>query len=667
MGREIYQFAEFTFESRTGTLKRKNVDLHLPEQTARLLRVLLQRANTVVTRDELRAVLWPDEEFLDYDQGINTAINRLRNALRDDSRNPHWIRTVPKRGYILCGEIVLVPVERPETIESPAAAQSPEKASTSDGESEIDQALPVASSSRPTESQKRRLMLWAVAGPVVAILITTVVIGILHLRAERSAAHLMRLGIPPLQVRGVAAQGDVQLSESSENFRMEMADAIAKLPGVEVRAALPQMPDGPATDLDLSEATRNLDDLLLGSFVAEGSTYDLRFELVRAADTMHLASFEYSGTAQELPSICNRLQQDIFYYLQSQVSTIQTLKGSTDDSHAYDLYLQGTYSMFERSPDALHRAISEFQAAVNRDPNFAAAYAGIATAYLKLSAYDADSDSGSLRKAQEFARKAIQLNPQLAQGHAVLGYAAFTENWNFNQGESELRYAIRLDPTKADYRDWLSVLLTDEGRFNEMLQQLNLAHESDPNWPSVYAMKGLMASYAGRKTIAVAEAKQYVELLPGLPLAHNTMAWVYFKTGQYKEAIEEWKRMALLQNDPARVKLESEGMKVLASRGIAAYAQLHLDAIRTKQGTREANDFIPAEWYACAGDRDRAMAELERLTAAHDAYVLSLAVNPLFNAYHKDPEFLKLVARVGLPLPQTQPDSKPRVCEASPS
>jgi Tfp pilus assembly protein PilF len=288
----------------------------------------------------------------------------------------------------------------------------------------------------------------------------------------------------------------------------------------------------------------------------------------------------------------------------------------------------------------------------------------MATAYLKLSAYDTNPENGNLRRAQDFARQAVELDPQLAQAHAVLGYAAFTQDWDFSQGERELRYAIRIDPTQADYRDWLSVLLTDQGRFDEGLGQLALAHADDPHWPSVYAMEGLMAVYARRDSTAIAAAKKYVDLLPGLPLAHNTLAWVYFQAGKYEDAIAEWRQMALLQNDEARVSLEDEGMSALKTKGIRAYALLHLNAIKSNRGVSQKNDFVPAEWYACAGKHEEAIAELARMASSHDSYMLGIAVNPLFDSFHHDAQFLRLLAKVGLALPDSLHDTNLHLCEA---
>jgi tetratricopeptide (TPR) repeat protein len=357
------------------------------------------------------------------------------------------------------------------------------------------------------------------------------------------------------------------------------------------------------------------------------------------------------------------LQRDVFHYLQFKATTLQTIKGSTNDTQAYDLYLQGVYHMFERDPASLDRSVTEFRQATVRDPNFAAAYAGLATAYLNLSAYDTDPRDGLIGKAEEMARHAIKLNPSLAEAHAVLGSTAYKQDRDFSRGEAELREAIRIDPTQAVYRDRLSVLLVEEGRFDEALQQLDQAQTNAPFWPSVYAMEGLVGVYARRDATAIAAARKYVNLLPNLPIAHNTMAWVFFETGHYKDAIDEWRQMALLQNDSARVDLETRGMETFTAKGIRAYAQLRLDAIQSKRGTGQVNDFMPAEWYACAGQREQAMAELERLAASHDPYMLHAGVDPLFDSFHQDPRFLAALAKSGLTVPPALRNVNSHLCE----
>jgi DNA-binding winged helix-turn-helix (wHTH) protein/Tfp pilus assembly protein PilF/TolB-like protein len=671
MSRRKFAFAEFTFDSETGTLTRKNRGSRLPEQTARLLEVLLERANTLVTREELRQTLWPGEEFVDYDQGINVAVNRLRNALHDDPRNPQFLKTIPKRGYSFRGDVTVLPLEPPrlerslshvsialpvtpllEPLPDPPLTLLP-RAPLPVPESPVTAIQPV----QIVVAAPRRRWIWAAAVlGVMALAGTTWIIGT---RSRKPAPHILRVGIAPLQV-----QNDPQAGDLGNSFRLQLSDALSRLPSVQVRAA-GSFESTRVNGLDIPQLSRelNLDDLLLGTIVRQGNEYDLKFELVRAADAIHLASFEYSGTKQDLPALRDRLQQDIFYYLQSGTTSVQAVNGSTNDAQAYQLYLQGVYHTFSRSPDSLRQSLAEFHQAIARDPNFAAAYSGLATSYLKLSSFDSDPRDGLLSKAQESAQHAIRLDPLLAQAHAVLGCIAYKQDRNFARGEAELRNAIQIDPAQAEYRNWLAVLLVEEGRFDESIEQLRFAQTNDPFLPTVYAMQGLVGVYARQNTFALESAKKYVDLLPNLPITHNTLAWVDFETGHYEEAVKEWRYMAVLQNDPARIDLEDKGMAVLKSQGIHAYAQLRLDAIRSKRGVSQANDFSPAEWSVCAGKHEQALAELQRLTASQDPYMLHVAVDPLYDSFHGDPRFLALVAKTGLAVPPSLQNVNSHLCE----
>jgi DNA-binding winged helix-turn-helix (wHTH) protein/tetratricopeptide (TPR) repeat protein len=689
MPKQVFAFSEYTFDCDTGTLTRKKRDTRLPEKTARLLEVLLERANTLVSREELRQRLWPGEEFLDYDQGINVAVNRLRNVLRESSRNPQFLRTIPKRGYSFCGDVRVLPSEpnlryarlepsasEPElalvetakqttpnkvsiTVEPPVIAPPPDVLAPQPEVEPPQWALSAIIEPQPhipgNVPRRSRAAFWSMVA--IALLLFACGLAYLLLHRHRAATHVLRLGIAPLR-----AEGSPEVRNASEDFRLELSDAISRLPNVQVPAA-GAFSTSNAADIPRISRELSLDDLLLGSISQQGEQYDLKFELVRTTDATHLASFEYSGPRKDLPAICERLQQDVFHYLQSKASTVQTIKGSTNDPQAYELYLQGVYHMLERDPEALHRSLSEFDQATARDPNFAAAYAGAATAYLKLSAYDSNPRDGLLSKAESFASRAVKLAPLSAQAHAVLGCTAYKQDRNFSLGESELREAIRIDPSQAAYRDWLSVLLVEEGRFDEALDQLNNAQNHSPFWPSVYAMEGLVGVYARRDPIAIRAARRYVDLLPDLPIAHNTMAWVYFETKHYKEAIDEWRQMALLQNNSARVDLENRGMEVFRTKGIRGYAELRLEAIREKRGMGQVNDFMPAEWYACAGKREETLAELDHLATGNDPYMLHVGVDPLYDSFHQDPRFLSILARAGVTIPPSLRNATSHLCQ----
>jgi DNA-binding winged helix-turn-helix (wHTH) protein/tetratricopeptide (TPR) repeat protein len=654
MPQTVFRFSDFVFDSATGTLTRKNRDARLPEQTARLLQILLERSNALATREEIERALWPDEDYVNHDQGINVAVNRLRQFLRDDPKKPQFLHTIPKRGYSFCGVVEVVAEAGPATVQELPVRALPEDVGGAAAEWQpAAQAAPELTAGYRARSPAAW---WMLGVCIVAIMAMAGLAGKRWFWKPRPVDHTLRVGIAPLR-----SANDRQDIDAAESFRLELSDAMARVPGVQVPATAAFVSSDVA-DISRTAERLSLDDLLLGSLSKQGDQYDLKFELVRPTDATHLASFEYSGPRNEFPAICDRLQQDVFHYMRSHAASLQVSKGSTNDPQAYEAYLQGNYHMLERNPDSQRRSIADFTKATTLDPEFAAAYAGMAAAYLRLSEYDTDPRNGLLAKAEDLARQAVKLDPLLARAHAVLGSTEYKHDKNFSSGESELREAIRIDPNEAAYRNWLSVLLVEEGRFDEAIEQLEVAKDRAPFWPSVYAMEGLVGVYARREAFAIKAARHYVDLLPNLPIAHNTMAWVYFDTRHYEEAIGEWRQMALLQNDPTRVRLEERGLEALRSGGTHAYAELRLAAIGEK-GAGQVNDFNPAEWSACAGRRKQALDELERLATANDPFILHVGVDPLFDSFHHDPRFVSILARSGVTVPAALSSVQSGLCQ----
>jgi DNA-binding winged helix-turn-helix (wHTH) protein/tetratricopeptide (TPR) repeat protein len=666
MRRPVFNFSDFVFDATTALLTYKNRESRLPEQTAKLLQLLLEKPNALVTREDIEQALWPDETFVSHDQGINVAVNRLRQILRDNPKRPQFLRTIPKRGYSFCGEVRVTADEAVIIAEPALHIGVLEEGNVTDGLDRQDEAaraaievssrayfdsvVPLERSVSAPASPRR---LWVSSALAVLMLVGGAMF--FWLRARDVPEPALRIGISPIRSAQMSDR------EAAESLRLQLADAVARLPSVQVPAdAAFVSPD--ASDISRAAQRMSLDQLLLGSLSRQGDQYDIRFELVRAIDATHIGSFEYSGERKDFPAICDRLQRDMFRYMRLHAASLQVSKGSTNNPQAYEAYLEGNYSMLERNPESMQRAIEQFTRATRLDSDFSAAYAGMGAAYLRLSEYDTDPRNGLLQKSEESAVHALKLDPMLAQAHAVLGTAEYKHDKQFARGETDLREAIRIDPNEATYRNWLSVLLVEEGRFDEGIEQLELARDRAPFWPSVYAMEGLAGVYARREAMASKAARHYVDLLPNLPVAHNTMAWVYFDTRHYEEAINEWHQMALLQNNIERVRFEEKGLEVFRARGIRAYAELRLSAIGGKAAS-QVNDFSPAEWNACAGHRDQALDELERLAEVGDPFILHVGVDPIFDSFHEDPRFIQLLSRSGVTVPLSLHGVRSNVCQ----
>jgi tetratricopeptide (TPR) repeat protein len=216
-------------------------------------------------------------------------------------------------------------------------------------------------------------------------------------------------------------------------------------------------------------------------------------------------------------------------------------------------------------------------------------------------------------------------------------------------GERELRHTIQLDPTQAIYHQWLAVILSIEGKGDEALQQIDLAHADAPDWPPVYTSEVFVAGNAGDLKRLVAAGRQLEVLSANSPFARDTMANALWYSGRPIEAIAEWRAMAVAEHDPARVELEDAGLREFRHGGIKQYARVRLGAIATKVGTlKHPNDFNPIEWYAAAGDEDRAISGLRDLAAKRDPDFLENAQSPGLISLHSDARFKALLAQAGI-------------------
>lgn len=663
---ELVSFLDFKFDLSSGDLIRGSKRLRIPKQTSRLLGIFLERPGTVVTRAELQKLLWPEGEFLDHEHAINRVITDLRAVFRDNPKNPRYIETVHKRGYRFLPQITVVPAAMPAPIPAPSseADVAPEELVVAVSETEIPPvapssffSLPVSESPQqtiailpPLQISKRPLhrYRWLLWGGMALLIVIALGIG-LYPHRRRPAVEEMNvisLGIVPFQSEGAGAE------ERGESFRLDLADALSQLPIVQIRATN-SLNSISRNDNDIHGISEklHLDTLLLGTFRVQGDRCMVQFELVRGRDLLHMGSFQYEGSKDELTGIRDKLQRDIFLSLQGNGSSMQSIRGSTDDSLAYGEYLQGRELTRLRDPTALNQALGLYRNAIARDPKFAQAYAGMAATHLALRYFSNAVEHQNA--AKQLAQKALQLDPQLAEAHAALGDVALRSAWDFALGERELRRAIELDPHQATYHAWLSSLLVYEGRFDEALAETDRAVADDPLWPLVYSMATYVAGMAHDNSRAIAFAQKYLALVPDSPESHNQLGWAYFCAKRYDEALSEWGQMAEMDKDPARIALEERGREAYHRGGIEAYALVRLVAIeqRAPETTRRGNDFDPSEWYAFTGQHDKAIASLQRVIQEHDGEAILLAVNPMLDSLHDDPRFQSLVHQVGLTLP----------------
>jgi len=679
-----FAFSVFTFDAAAGVLKRNDHYLRVPPQTLVLLTALLEHAGAVVTREYLRQLLWPDGEFIDHDHAINRAVNFLRTVLRDNPKKPHFIETLPKRGYRFIGEVSCLPSEAPQSaVIAPNSALS---AAATVAESEMggpgaiewargpfgDILAPlsgdfVASETASPHSElmfleetyasphRNRLFAGMMASIQRAPGVYLLGVGmfavlafalILSRHNKPFSSDGLTLGIVPFETHGAQAE------QMEQSFRLDLSETLSQLPALQVHASH-SLGNLKKDDAGLKAIAKslNLDLLLLGWFTVEEDHCLLRLELVRGRDAAHLASFQYTGSLQEMAAFRDKAQRDIFSGLQLTGGSAPPIAGTTQNQEAYLDYLQARGLASLGTAAGQNSAIAHYQSAITLDPAFARAYAGMAITYLSMAG--AADRAEKMNQAKLLAEKAERINPLVAEAHTVLGVIAIRDEWNAARGEAELRRALELDPNNAANHAYLAELLADEGHADEALHQVDVARTSDPLWPYINAIDTFVSGAAHQYDRGVDAARRNVAMAPNSSRAHDQLAWSLFDAGRYEESIAEWRATAVIDKDKARVALEDRGLAEFRRGGATAYAAVRVSAIEEhpEATTSHPHDFVPEEWYAFVGDRDHAIAALQQTIDRHDPSALDLAVNPMLDNLHRDPRFLSLLSRVGLSLP----------------
>jgi DNA-binding winged helix-turn-helix (wHTH) protein len=631
-----YEFASFRFFPTSGELHDKGRIVRCPAQTALVLGVLLEHAGEVVTREQLRAELWPEGDSLSYDDAINKAVSYLRYALRDSSRTPKFIQTLPKRGYRFVAEV------------TPLVVQPPEPALDAEEEGQAEAApLPTKISRNP----HRRLRRWQLAllfFPLILLVGGSTWIWIQHRRvqAERvQATRFLRVGIASFETEGKDA------NDLAESFRLELTDGLAQSPQLRVSAA--HVAPGGATSRQEMLALQ-ADVLIFGKLTLRDGRGKLQLELARGADATHLATFEYTVDSKNLILLRTEAQNDLLTALKAPHAGEGAALGSTENVQTYALYLQARAHLLQWDPHSWTQATDEFNQAIKQDPGFAKAYSGLATTLIAMSQHDTIPKQQGYEDARHAAQKALVLNPQLPEGHAALGNIAFHHDWDFTRAEQEYHRAIELDPAQSHYHVWFAGLLCMKGRFAESIREVDLAHTLDPAWKAPYLAAIFIFHSSGQPERGLAVAEQLVQMDPNSAIAHNQLGWTYWYLGQYARAVAEWQKMALIEKDADRIALEKQGAQILLQSGPKAYAEMRLQAMLSgKTWNHASTDFVPSEWFVFAGQTDNAIAALSSQINRQDPAALQIAVDPAYEPLRHDARYQMLVRRMGFSIPTT--------------
>ncbi len=391
-----------------------------------------------------------------------------------------------------------------------------------------------------------------------------------------------------------------------------------------------------------------VDAIVVGSVLHAGNRVRINAQLVHAADDRQLWSESYERDLRDVLSlqrdVARTIVQEINVTLTSQ-EKVGLRAAQSVNPEAYEDYLHGRFNLNERTPAALQKAVTYFQHAIAKQPDYALAYAGLADGYGLLPGYSMLPASEALPKSRAAAEKALQLDPELAEPRTALANVAQNLDWDWAGAEDQYRRALDLSPSYATAHHWYALYLAALGRTQEALKEIRRAQELDPLSPIIASNVAWIHYLARQYDRAIEQARKTLELYPQFPVAHEYLGQAYAETGDSSQAVAELQKAAALASGDLSIEGELAYALALSHQKQQALTVISQMGSRSRVGS--AYPFAMA--YAGLGDGDATLKYLEQAYRQHDVRMGNLRVHPAFQRFHPDRRFQELLRKLGLP------------------
>lgn len=619
----LHRFDNFELDVRAGELRKRGVKLRLQGQPLQVLAALLQRPGDLVTRDELRAQIWPADTFVDFDHSLHNAIARLREVLGDSPQKPRYIETLPRRGYRFIAEV--------EEVEAPEAAP----------QDKPDSPAPVA-------ARKQKAL------TVALVVLALIVLGLLLLKMR--AVTQRASAAPPVRSIAVLPLDNLSGDPSQEFFVDGMTDELitdlAKVSSLRVISRTSVM-RYKGTKKSLPEIARelNVDGIIEGSVQRSGQRVRITAQLLHAPTDRHLWAESFDRDVGDVLKMQSEVAEAIAQQVNVQLTPQQKARlhaARAVNPEAYEAYLRGRFYMTTEfsMPQQLRTAQRYFQEAIRKDPGFALAYSGLADSYTYLAFFRQLSPESARRPAQEAIRKALELDDSIGEAHETLAVLNWRYDWNWEAAEREFNQALALAPSYSCTHEDHSLYLSQHGRREEALAEVRRSIEMDPSTSSALTEAG--AYYLLRDFPSLVEAsRRGVAAHPHEWLEHYYLGIGYEGTGKRLEAISEY-QMAIEMSGG-----DQDATAALAHAyvgiGRRAEAEKILQDLQRKSKNAYVSPYIIATIYAGLGEKNRAFEYLEQAYRERSLEISwSLKSDLRLDTLRSDPRFQDLLRRIGL-------------------
>ena len=633
----VVRFGTYEISLQSGEVRKAGLRIRVQQQPMKLLEVLLEHPGEVVTREELRSRVWPNESFGDFDQALNIAIGKLRSALGDSAENPRFIETLPKRGYRFIADVSVVDTDARPKRQEPVAGDLP---ATDPGHKIQGIGLAVSSQRRLLPTR------WIIVAMALVLSLAILSVWLFRSRAL-GPTGIRSIAVLPLE----NLSGDASQNYFADGMTDELITDLAQISALRVISRTSVMVyKGARKSLPQIARELNVDAVVEGTVLRSGDQVRITAQLIEASTDKHLWSQSYEGELRDTLALQNRVASAIADQIRINLTPQEqaALKNvRVVNPEAYESYLKGRYFWNKRTADGLKVALAYFNQAIEEDPKYAQAYSGLTDTYALLGdwQYAVMTPKEAFPKAKAAAIKALELDSMLGEAHNSLAFVLDGFDWDFDAAGKEFRRAIELSPGYATAHHWYAWHLSLLGRYDEAIAEMRKAENLDPLSLIINADLAELLVLAHSYDESIRQSRKTIEMDPNFALAHNQLAQAYLQKHMYDEAVAELQKAVQLSGDsPTCI---ANLARAYVASGNRSEAVKLLGDLKKRSNPSYSNVSEIAMIYASLGNTDQAMNWLEK--GYEERFNPGVLLRPGFDPLRSDSRFQNLAHRIGLP------------------